>query len=68
MLVTTLKIQMSIIGGYLYKDPNPGSTETVEMQEKYLGLCQNFLDLGVGKVIKIMEKEVSSLHLLLNIL
>ncbi|KAJ8964101.1 hypothetical protein NQ314_005126 [Rhamnusium bicolor] len=55
MLVVTLKIQLSIIGGYLYKDPNSVSTE---MQEKYLSLCQRFLNLGIPKLSKLMENEV----------
>ncbi|XP_018564710.1 peroxisomal biogenesis factor 3 [Anoplophora glabripennis] len=58
MLVVTLRIQMSIIGGYLYKDPNSISTE---MQEKYLSVCQTFLDLGVSKLSKVMEIEVKKI-------
>lgn len=50
---------MCIIGGYIYEDPNSISTE---MQEKYLSLCQNFLNLGIPKLVKVMETEVSKLN------
>lgn len=55
MLVITLKIQLSIIGGYLYNDPSSISTE---MQEEYLLLCQVFLKTGIPKLKDIMELEV----------
>ncbi|RZB40636.1 peroxisomal biogenesis factor 3, partial [Asbolus verrucosus] len=53
MLVVTLKIQLSIIGGYLYKDPNSLSSE---VQERYLSLCQNLMDLGFVKLNRLMER------------
>ncbi|KAG5858713.1 hypothetical protein JTB14_023995 [Gonioctena quinquepunctata] len=55
MLAVTLRIQLSIIGGYLYKDPNAVPTD---LQEKYLSLCQNFLNKGVKKLTDIMEVEI----------
>lgn len=55
MLVITLKVQLSIIGGYLYKDPSSISTD---LQEKYLSLCQTFLKSGIQKLQNIMEQEV----------
>lgn len=55
MLVITLKVQLSIIGGYLYKDPKSISTE---MQEKYLSICQVLLKTGIEKLKDIMETEV----------
>lgn len=66
MLVVTLRIQMCIIGGYLYKDSNSISTE---MQEKYLSVCQNFLNLGVCKLAKVMENEASFyIFMILNVM
>lgn len=56
MLVVTLKVQLSIIGGYLYKDPTSISTE---IQENYLSLCQGFLKTGVEKLKNVMEYEVN---------
>lgn len=58
MLVVTLKIQISIIGGHLYQDQNSISTD---LQEKYLSLCQNFLELGIKKLSDIIDIEVSKL-------
>ncbi|CAG9855735.1 unnamed protein product [Phyllotreta striolata] len=55
MLAIFVKIQLMIIGGYLYKDPNSVPTE---VQEKYLSLCQNFLNFGVKKLANIIENEV----------
>lgn len=56
MLVITLKVQLSIIGGYLYKDPTSISTE---MQENYLSVCQTFLKEGIEKLMNVMENEVN---------
>lgn len=56
MLVVTLKIQLSIIGGYLYKDPNALSAE---IQEKYLSLCQNLMDSGFSRLNLLLERSVS---------
>nr|CAH7761828.1 unnamed protein product [Callosobruchus chinensis] len=58
MLMVTLKIQLSIIGGYLYRDPNSMS---IELQEKYLSLCQRFLDNSINKIVKLVEKEMEKL-------
>ncbi|XP_023017170.2 peroxisomal biogenesis factor 3 [Leptinotarsa decemlineata] len=55
MLVITLRIQLSIVGGYLFKDPNAVPTE---IQEKYLSVCQNFLREGVIVLTKLVETEV----------
>lgn len=55
MLVVALKIQISIIGGHLYKDQNSISTE---LQEKYLSLCQKFLEVEIKKLSNIIENEV----------
>ncbi|XP_045462067.1 peroxisomal biogenesis factor 3 [Harmonia axyridis] len=47
MLVIILRIQLSIIGGYLYKDP---SSIPVDVQEKYLSLTQNLMNDGLNKM------------------
>lgn len=56
MLVITLKVQLSIIGGYLYTDPTSISSD---MQEKYLSICQAFLKDGIEKLSNVMEAEVN---------
>lgn len=55
ILVVILKIQLSIIGGYLYKDQNSLNAET---QEKYLSLCQNLMDSGFTKLHRLAERTV----------
>ena len=57
MLVVTLKIQLSIIGGYLYKDPNSLSSD---MQERYLSYCQNLMDAGFNKLNDLVDRTVST--------
>lgn len=58
MLVITLKLQLNIVGGYLYKDP---TSVPADMQEKYLSLCQNFLNQGIPKLATVIEVEVKKL-------
>ncbi|XP_050301606.1 peroxisomal biogenesis factor 3 [Anthonomus grandis grandis] len=58
MLVITLKLQLNIVGGYLYKDP---TSVAADMQEKYLSLCQEFLNSGVEQIYHIMEVQVKKL-------
>jgi peroxin-3 len=53
MLVVTLKIQLSIIGGYLYKDPNSLSSE---VQERYLSVCQNLMNSGFTRLNRLIER------------
>lgn len=56
MLIITLKVQLSIVGGYLFKDSSSVSTET---QEKYLSMCEGFLKNGITKLRSVMETEVN---------
>lgn len=58
MLVITLKLQLNIVGGYLYKDP---TSVPAEMQEKYLSICQNFLNNGIEKLATVIDFEVDKL-------
>lgn len=58
MLVITLKLQLNIVGGYLYKDP---TSVPAQMQEKYLSLCQDFLNSGIEKLSAVIETEVNKL-------
>ncbi|XP_066152420.1 peroxisomal biogenesis factor 3 [Euwallacea fornicatus] len=58
VLVITLKLQLNIVGGYLYKDP---TSVPAEVQEKYLSLCEGFLNSGVSKLAKLIEEEVVKL-------
>lgn len=60
MLVVSLRIQLNILGGYLYKDTiADGQTElTKENQQRYLSLSQHLLDEGVEKLITLIERKV----------
>lgn len=51
-----LRIQLNIIGGYLYKSPTSVSTE---IQQKYLTLAQGLFNEGIQKLSALIEKEVS---------
>lgn len=60
MLVVSLRIQLNILGGYLYKDTiADGQTElTKENQQRYLSLSQHLLDDGVEKLVTLIERKV----------
>ncbi len=60
MLVVSLRIQLNILGGYLYKDTiADGQTElTKENQQRYLSLSQYLLDDGVEKLVTLIERKV----------
>lgn len=59
MLVISLKVQLNILGGYLFKDPMAIPTE---MQQRYLTLCNNLLDKGVDRIALLIEKEVGIIY------
>jgi len=54
LLVVTLRVQMNIIGGYLYKDP---ACITLDLQQKYLSLCHSLLESGTQKLAELLENE-----------
>uniref|UniRef100_A0A1B6CP06 Peroxisomal biogenesis factor 3 n=1 Tax=Clastoptera arizonana TaxID=38151 RepID=A0A1B6CP06_9HEMI len=60
MLVIVLRIQISIIGGYMYCDSKDGCLPRItnEMQEKYLSLCQFFLTEGIKELCILIENKV----------
>jgi len=58
LLVSMLRVQMNVVGGYLYKDP---ACVTLEMQQKYLSLCHSLLDSGVQKLSKLLQDEYSKI-------
>lgn len=55
MLVITLRIQLNILGGHLFRDVTSISQE---LQEKYLSLCHNLLDGGIKLISSLVEKQV----------
>ncbi|GJQ79702.1 hypothetical protein Trydic_g5849 [Trypoxylus dichotomus] len=54
MLVIVLRIQLNIIGGYLFKD---SSSISIESQKKYLSLCNTLLEVGANKLYNIVKQE-----------
>ncbi|XP_066998897.2 peroxisomal biogenesis factor 3 [Anabrus simplex] len=67
MFVVTLRIQLNLIGGYMFRD----SCETIPggfsnaLQEKYLSLCHHFMNQGVVELCKLVQDKVQ--HVLGNI-
>uniref|UniRef100_A0A182QC91 Peroxisomal biogenesis factor 3 n=1 Tax=Anopheles farauti TaxID=69004 RepID=A0A182QC91_9DIPT len=67
MLAVTLRVQINILGGYLYKaatetgsgeQPNQHSI-SLEVQTAYLSLIQHFMRDGIGSLIEVIRKTVS---------
>lgn len=58
ILVVLLKLQLNIVGSYLYKDP---TSIPFDMQESYLSLSQHFINVGVKKLANTIENKVSSI-------
>jgi peroxin-3 len=62
MLVVTLRVQLNLLGGYLYKDST--QTEKVvtqEIQAEYLSLIEHLLKDGLSNLIEIIEKNISKI-------
>lgn len=60
VLQVTLRVQLNVIGGYLYRD-SVHETESLidsELQAKYLSLCHHFVGKGVEDLVKQVEKAV----------
>ncbi|XP_056647930.1 peroxisomal biogenesis factor 3 [Diorhabda sublineata] len=58
MLAVVLNVQLTVIGGYMYKDPNRVPTD---IQEKYLSLSEKFINLGIQKLAELIEYEMKKL-------
>ncbi|KAG6456059.1 peroxisomal biogenesis factor 3 [Manduca sexta] len=60
ILQVTLRVQLNIIGGYLFKDSVHEEDPLVDsnLQSKYLSLCHHFVGRGVEDLIKQIEKAV----------
>lgn len=64
LLVITLRIQLNLLGGYLYKDINEEENKklvTQEIQSQYLSLIQHFLTDGVNELIRVIQKNVDKI-------
>lgn len=60
ILQVTLRVQLNVIGGYLYRDSVHEQDPLIdsELQAKYLSLCHHFVGQGVVDLIKQIEKAV----------
>lgn len=62
MLVVSLRVQLNLLGGYLYKESGSGQNRlTANMQQAYLSLNQHFLINGVADMSRLIEKKVRSI-------
>ncbi|XP_068619658.1 peroxisomal biogenesis factor 3 [Battus philenor] len=60
ILQVTLRVQLNIIGGYLYRDSVHEEDPLIssDLQAKYLSLCHHFVNQGVEDLVKQIEKAV----------
>ncbi|OWR45486.1 peroxisomal biogenesis factor 3 [Danaus plexippus] len=60
ILNVTLRVQLNVIGGYLYKDSVQEEEPLIdsELQAKYLSLCHHFVGSGVEDLVRQIEKAV----------
>nr|XP_026497269.1 peroxisomal biogenesis factor 3 [Vanessa tameamea] len=60
ILNVTLRVQLNIIGGYLYRDSMHEDEPLIdsELQAKYLSLCHHFVGPGVEDLARQIERAV----------
>lgn len=59
MLVVTLRVQLNLLGGYLYKDSSLTEQKiSNEIQQTYLSLIQYFMKDGILELVKNIEEKV----------
>ncbi|XP_012252718.1 peroxisomal biogenesis factor 3 [Athalia rosae] len=61
ILVVTLRIQLNVMGGYMFRDSkNPGQQVEIDgpMQEKYLSICEYFMSEGAVKLSQFIKGKV----------
>lgn len=68
MLVLLLRIQLNIIGGYMVRSGKDSpETLSTSSQERYLSLCQHFLDNSISDLCKVMRKHAELIMKGLNL-
>ncbi|XP_030577987.1 peroxisomal biogenesis factor 3 [Archocentrus centrarchus] len=65
MLVVLLRVQLNIIGGYLYLDNSVGKSTTTllappDVQQQYLSSIQHLLGDGLTELITVVKKAVQN--------
>uniref|UniRef100_A0A0K8TT58 Peroxisomal biogenesis factor 3 n=1 Tax=Tabanus bromius TaxID=304241 RepID=A0A0K8TT58_TABBR len=59
ILVVTLRVQLNLLGGYLYKDTVTGEAKiTDDIRQAYLSLIQHFLKDGINHLVKLIDEKV----------
>lgn len=59
MLVITLRVQLNILGGYLYKDAvNAEELVSNDIQQNYVALVQHFLNEGCESLCNLIQSKV----------
>ncbi|KAG7309195.1 hypothetical protein JYU34_005122 [Plutella xylostella] len=60
ILQVTLRVQLNIVGGYLYRDSASEGANLIDspLQAKYLSLCHHFVSQGVEELVKQIERVV----------
>lgn len=62
MLVITLRVQLNILGGYLYKDSITTDTKiSDEIRQSYLSLIQYFLNEGLQELVKLIKTKITEI-------
>ncbi|XP_043483118.1 peroxisomal biogenesis factor 3 [Leptopilina heterotoma] len=64
MLVATLRIQLNLVGGYMFKaSQNTNITEKADeiTQQKYMSLCGYFMDEGIDKLCALIKEKVEEI-------
>lgn len=62
MLVVALRVQLNILGGYLYKEKVSGQAQiSSDMQQMYLSLIQHFQNEGIVRMAKLIESKVRTI-------
>ncbi|KAJ4452320.1 peroxisomal biogenesis factor 3 [Periplaneta americana] len=54
LLVVALRVQLSLIGGYMYRDPRTSG----DLQQNYLSLCQHLVREGARELCVLLEEKV----------
>ncbi|XP_052888518.1 peroxisomal biogenesis factor 3 [Anopheles moucheti] len=65
MLAVTLRVQINILGGYLYKaaveeESGQQQSKTLEVQTAYLSLIQHFMRDGIVRLIEVIRPNVAT--------
>lgn len=55
ILVITLRIQLNILGGHLYKD---STSIPQNVQEEYLLLCENLMKTSMKRICEFIKQQV----------